>query len=165
MAEFTVEFERGTLPPPEYDDYAVTEQVNCNDDVIPRSIVFNNTGDFILGLNFSSNYPPATTIVIEDYKDITTETDVATYAETTPSPNSVSSELIRISTNTPLVFPYTVAVGDLYDIGIEHASLEIVCNDTEGKFRYTRERTISYRVGDSNGLYGEIKTSTLSTYA
>ena len=57
MAEFTVKFARGTLPPPEYDDSLKNENIQCGDDLHIRTIMFNNnSADFNVGKNFTSNY-------------------------------------------------------------------------------------------------------------
>lgn len=163
MAQFQVTFERGTLPPPTYDSYTKTETQPCGGDIIPKTFAFNSPADFIIGLNFSANYPPAATIRLEDFKDITTETYVPTNTQVSPSPGSSSSELYRISTGTPISYPHTMNISELSDIGITSPSLEIVCSNNSYDYTYQRVRSITFRVADSNSLYGEEETSTLIT--
>ena len=57
MASFTIEFNRGTLPPPYYENSTKVENIQCGDDLHIRTIMFNNnSADFNVGKNFTSNY-------------------------------------------------------------------------------------------------------------
>lgn len=161
MAEFIVEFARGSLPPPTYDDYEKTERILCGDDAHERTVAFDSTGDFIVGLNFQSNYPPASTVIIESFHDVTIETQLDNGTIVNPAPGSSPSYLYRISTGTPLTYPYTIPVDEVSDIGVQATTAEIVCRTVGGKFSYQRTRRLGYRIMDSNGLYGDLKSSTL----
>ena len=156
MAEFIVTFDRGTLPPPEYDDYSKQEVVPCGTDVIARTITFDGLGDFRLGVNFTSNYNSAKNIRVEDYSDIVT--NAATSGGTPIVDNSfIPSELTY--NGTVVTLPFTFLVSNINLLNITNTD-EMLCRGP-GKFDFTRTRKISYFISDTNNQYGPQRESTL----
>ena len=156
MAEFNTIFDRGMLPPPTYDNYENTINVNCGEDAISRTITFEGLGDFRLGVNFTSNYDPSKNIRIEGYIDI------ATYADTSGGSQIVDGSFVpsELTYNGIVVtFPFTFLVGNINLLNITSTD-EMPCN-VSGKFDFTRTRKISYAVSDDNDQYGPQRESTL----
>ena len=157
MAEFNTIFDRGTLPPPTYDNYENTINVNCGEDAIPRTITFQGIGDFRLGTNFNSNYDPAKDIIIENF------TDVTTYSDTNGGPEIINTSVIssQLTYNgTVATLPLTIPLADLSLLGFQVNGAEIQCAST--KFDNKRIRKITYYISDSNDQYGVLKESVLT---
>lgn len=162
MAEFTVKFARGTLPPPEYDDSLKNENIQCGDDLHIRTIMFNNnSADFNVGKNFTSNYPPETNIRIEGFSDIFEIEEIAGGIITTPA-GFIPSQIKNIVTNQLLTYPYTLPISQLSDLNFEHYVGEMDFCDSS-KFENRRTRKISYIIEDSNNLFGPVREATLIT--
>ena len=157
MAEFNTIFDRGTLPPPEYDDYSKQEVVPCGTDVIARTITFDGLGDFRLGVNFTSNYDPAKDIIIENF------TDVTTYSDTNGGPEIINTSVIssQLTYNGIVAtLPLTIPLADLSLLGFQVNGVEIQCDGN--KFDNKRTRKITYYISDSNDQYGVLKESVLT---
>lgn len=162
MAEFTVKFARGTLPPPEYDDSLKNENIQCGDDLHIRTIMFNNnSADFNVGKNFTSNYPPETNIRIEGFSDIFEIKEIAGGIITTPA-GFIPSQIKNIVTNQLLTYPYTLPISQLSDLNFEHYVGEMNFCDSS-KFENKRTRKISYMIEDSNNLFGPLREAILIT--
>lgn len=162
MAEFIIEFARGTLPPPEYDDSLKSENIQCGDDLHIRTIMFNNNlADFNVGKNFTSNYPPETNIRIEGFLDIFEIEETAGGTVTTPS-GFIPSQIKNTATNQLLTYPYTLPISQLSDLDFEHYVGEMDFCDSS-KFENKRTRKISYMIEDSNNLFGPLREAVLIT--
>lgn len=162
MAEFTVEFARGTLPPPEYDDSLKNENIQCGDDLHIRTIMFNNnSADFNVGKNFTSNYPPETNIRIEGFSDIFEIEEIAGGIITTPA-GFIPSQIKNIVTNQLLTYPYTLPISQLSNLSFKHYVGEMDFCDSS-KFKNRRTRKISYMIEDSNNLFGPVREAVLIT--
>ena len=162
MAEFTVKFARGTLPPPEYDDSLKNENIQCGDDLHIRTIMFNNnSADFNVGKNFTSNYPPETNIRIEGFSDIFEIEEIAGGIITTPA-GFIPSQIKNTVTNQLLTYPYTLPISQLSDLNFEHYVGEMNFCDSS-KFENKRTRKISYMIEDSNNLFGPLREAILIT--
>ncbi len=161
MAEFTVKFARGTLPPPEYDDSLKNENIQCGDDLHIRTIMFNNnSADFNVGKNFTSNYPPETNIIIEGFTDIA-EIEESGGAITNPV-GFIPSQIKNTVTNQLLTYPYTLPISQLSDLNFEHYVGEMDFCDFS-KFENRRIRTLTYVIEDSNTLFGPVREAVLKT--
>ena len=162
MAEFTVKFARGTLPPPEYDDSLKNENIQCGDDLHIRTIMFNNnSADFNVGKNFTSNYPPETNIRIEGFSDIFEIEETAGGIITTPA-GFIPSQIKNIVTNQLLTYPYTLPISQLSNLSFEHYVGEMDFCDFS-KFENRRIRTLTYVIEDSNTLFGPVREAVLKT--
>ena len=162
MAEFTVKFARGTLPPPEYDDSLKNENIQCGDDLHIRTIMFNNnSADFNVGKNFTSNYPPETNIRIEGFSDIFEIEEIAGGIITTPA-GFIPSQIKNIVTNQLLTYPYTLPISQLSNLSFEHYVGEMDFCDFS-KFENRRIRTLTYVIEDSNTLFGPVREAVLKT--
>lgn len=163
MAVFTAEFARGTLPPPTYESYGKEENVICHADLIPRTIAFNSAADYIVGLNFQSNYPPEDSIRIESFTDQLFYSDVGGGGSYTEEVNYVPSEMIDNSTGLTLTYPYLKPISELSDLNFTVGEGEMNCKIEN--VDYQRIRIITYAIIDSQGLMGELHTSKLITNA
>lgn len=163
MANFTVEFARGQLPGPTYEDYNVGVTSICYDDARTHPIVFNNnvTGDYVVGWNWdnpSFGLPPGT-IRIESFTDTMETVDVATgtVIPTTSTPNTLRDT----STGLNLTYPYTTPISNLSNIVENFNSTELECYDFGSrKYMNTRTRVIQYVLFDTAGHPGSIQNAT-----
>lgn len=158
MAVFSIEFARGQLAGPEYDDYSVGVASVCNDDAQPRRVRFddNINRDFVVGWNYSSpSGSPATTIRIEEYTDEMIWREISTSTDT-PVPGFVPSELRDNSTGNLLTYPYNMNISDLDDLSVSPNSLELICNKSD-KYTTIRTRSITYYIFDANGNGGPMR--------
>lgn len=159
MAEFTVEFARGTLPGPSYEDYSVGTQGACGDDARQHPIKFNDiTGDYIVGWNWNSpaGLSPGN-IRFESFTDITTTIEISTgtiiNVQTTPA-NTLKDN----STGLDLTYPYTTDISNLPNIVENLNQIEINCYENDSsKFKNVRSRKIEYILFDTSGNPGELK--------
>ena len=158
MAVFSIEFARGQLQGPDYDDYNVGVSTPCNDDAQPRRVRFddNINGDFVVGWDYNSpSGSPATTIRIEEYTDEMIWREISNGIDT-PVPGFVPSQLRDNSTGNLLTYPYNMNISDLNQLSVVPNSLELVCNESS-KYTTIRNRTITYYIFDANGNGGPMR--------
>ena len=168
MAEFTVAFDTGELPGPDYESFMVGQNSICGDDARTHPIKFNDsiTGDYVVGYNWENpvyGLPPGS-IKIESFTDIT---EVVNIVAGTVIPNPYASNTLRDnSTGLTLTYPYTTPTSNLHNIVENFSQLEIECyEDNSDKYMNTRTRSITYRLYDTAGHVGPLATATYRNYA
>ncbi len=160
MATFTVEFERGTLPGPTYEDYSVGVTSICGDDARTHLIKFNDNinGDYVVGWNWdnpSYGLPPDT-IRIESFSDTTEVLD--TVSGNTIPVSYPPNTLRDLSTGLDLTYPYVTPMSNLPNIVETFNQPEITCYaDGSPKFQNTRIRVIEYILADTGGNWGSLQ--------
>ena len=168
MAIFTVEFARGSLPGPEYEDYFVGVTSICFDDARQHPIKFNDniTGDYVVGWNWSN---PSTvinpgTIRLESFTDTTEVIELSTGIVV---PNTVPSNTLKdISTGSNLTYPYVIPMSQLGNIQENFNSSEIYCEDGgSSKYKTTRTRRLEYIIFDTDGVPGPLRVATYQNIA
>lgn len=171
MATFTVEFAEGEIKKPTYvDGYENKGGVNCGSAPIPRTIYFNDSSyinDFVVGYNWDNSLNgdlPPDRIEFEAYQDHTIESDLTTGNQVVlPGPPNPST-LRDSSTGLDLTYPYEISIANLQNIEVHHNDVELTCIQSDlGKYRYTRVRSISYRINDTDGNWGDYVSTTLVT--
>lgn len=163
MAEFTVEFTRGQLPGPTYEDHGVGVTSICFDDARIHPIVFNNnvTGDYVVGWNWNNpsfGLPPGS-IRIESFTDNMQVVEISTGAiiPVTNTPNTLKDN----STGLDLVYPYTTPISNLANIVENYNQNELECyNRGSKKYQNTRIRIIEYTLFDTGGNPGTVQKAT-----
>lgn len=161
MAEFTIEFARGELPGPTYEDYSVGVTSICGDDARTHPIKFNDTvtGDYIVGYNWSNpsyGLPPGT-IRIEGFTDVTEVEEIVTGTQIPVSypPNTLKD----LSTGLDLTYPYITPISNLPNIVENFNQTEITCYESgSSDYRNTRIRTIEYVLADTGGNWGPLRS-------
>lgn len=161
MATFTIEFARGTLPGPQYEDYSVSVAVACNTTAIQTNIKFNNnTGDYVVGWNYTNTSfgLPAQNIRIESFTDEAMYKEISTGNEI-PVPGYTGNTLKDISTGSNLTYPYITPITNLVNIQENLNNPELICPD-DINYTAVRRRKIQYLIIDSGGNSGELRTAT-----
>lgn len=169
MAEFTVEFARGQLPGPTYEDYFVGGPLGiCGDDARQHPIKFNDniTGDYVVGFNWDnpSGLPPGEIRIIS-FSDSTTtvELSTGTIVNTQLFPANTLKDNM---TGLDLTYPYTTPMSNLPNIVENFAQSEITCyNDGSDKYRNTRTRVVEYILFDTAGNPGPVCKATYQNIA
>lgn len=163
MATFTVEFERGSLPGPSYEDYSVGVTSICGDDARTHPIKFNDNinGDYVVGWNWSNpsyGLPPGS-IRIESFTD---ETFVEEVATGTMIPVSYPSNTLKdLSTGLNLTYPYITPISNLPNIVENFNQAEITCYSSgSSDYINTRKRTIEYILFDTDNHAGDLHKAT-----
>lgn len=169
MARFDIEFARGQIKKPKYDNYTPQPGVRtrCGEDAQPRTIKFNDTtGDFIVGLNWDNSengdLPPGV-LTISSYQDYIVEANMQTGNQTVLT--QYAGTLRDSSTGLDLTYPCDINVADLGNIEQHHNSVELVCLQSDlGKWRYTRVRSLAYLLADTAGNQGDISQTILINF-
>ena len=170
MAVFSIEFARGQLAGPEYEDYNVTGPLGiCFDDARQHPIKFNDniTGDYVVGWNWSNpsfGLPPGS-IRIESFTDITETIELSTglVVNTQTSP---ANTLRDNTAGVDLTYPYITPMSNLGNIVENFNQNEIMCfNSGSDKYRNTRTRIVEYILFDTAGNPGPLRTARYDNFA
>ena len=159
MAIFTIQFQRGQLPGPTYEDFSVTNQTPCNQIPTQKVIKFNDLiGDFVVGYNYqSSTSSPANQIRFESFTDETVSIEISTNIETIIT-GLPQDRLKDSSTGLDLTYPYIIPIANLPNIILNMIAEEnLVCPSDPVNYTTKRRRKIEYIIFDTNGIPGPVK--------
>lgn len=169
MAVYRIEFERGQIPGPEYEDYNVVGPVGvCGDDARQHPIRFNDNvlGDYVVGWNWSnpSTGLPVGSIRFESFVDETVTVELSTgtvvNVQTTPA-NTLRDNTAGVN----LTYPYITPISNLPNIEENYSQPELVCySDGSDKYRNTRSRKIEYILFDTGGNAGPVRVAQYNNF-
>lgn len=149
------------VSPMNYAEYSVGQATICNNTGSQRNVKFNDlTGDFIVGKDFTNSAGfPAQTLSILNFTDVSVVIQNST-GNQTPTPGFVPNQMKNLVTNTVInTFPYNIAISNLSQLGQQINTLELTCPADMVNNTARRTREITYRIIDSNGNLGPVKTT------
>lgn len=148
--------------PVQYNGFSLGVTTQCGSADSNVLVAFNNASnyDFLVGYQYSNSQGyPAQTLRIEGYLDEHFFRNNVT-GERIPTQGFVPKRLRNSSTNTLITtFPYDIPIANLSQLTVELGSYKLTCVGNPDPSTYTpmRNRTIYYRIFDSNGNVGDLK--------
>lgn len=149
------------VSPMSYNGFSVGQATICNDSASQRNVRFNDIlGDFVVGRDYyHAQGLPAQTLRITNFTDNSFFIENST-GNQTPAPGFVPRRLKNLTTNTVITtFPYDILITNLNQLGVEVAGTELICPSDMVNNTARRVRELSYRILDSNGAVGPLKTA------
>lgn len=149
--------------PVQYNGYALGQTTQCESAEQNKIVVYNNTSgnyNFLVGYQYSNSQGyPAQTLRIEGYLDEHFFKNNNT-GERIPVQGFVPKNLRNSTTNTSITtFPYDISITNVNQLTVELGGYDLTCIGNPNPSLYTpmRQRTIYYRILDSNGNIGPLQ--------